>query len=105
LLWPLAVKKKKQNLLKLLLLLLPLLLLKLLLLLLLLLLHLLLTLRSNLLLEEKKPLKSGFFIYSELEKLISLIAQQVMLIIGIQLAYFQAYYQHLAHKRSWNSRL
>jgi uncharacterized membrane protein YqjE len=57
--WPLAVKKKKQNLLKLLLLLQLLLLLKLLLLLQLL---LLLMLRSNLLHEEKKPLKSGFFI-------------------------------------------
>jgi hypothetical protein len=54
---PLAAKKKKLNLLMLLLLLLLLMLL-----LLLHLLHLLLTLRSNLLLEEKKPLKSGFFI-------------------------------------------
>jgi len=57
---PLAAKKKKLNLLMLLQLLLLLLLLTLLLLLHLL--HLLLTLRSNLLLEEKKPLKSGFFI-------------------------------------------
>jgi len=64
-LWPLAVKKKKQNLLKLLLLLpLHLLLTPLLHLLLqpLLLLHLLLTQRSNLLLEDKKPLHSGFFV-------------------------------------------
>jgi hypothetical protein len=52
-LWPLAVKKKKQSLLKLLL---PLLLLQLLKLLLPLQLLLLLKLRSNLLLDEKKPL-------------------------------------------------